>query len=180
MIVTTECIYHNPLKEEIDDIVKNTTREHNDKYGHNSHYKHRERGNIQFFGKLENEMKNVWVKGRCLLYQAKRREIAYKGQFEIHKINKFNITIVGSIEKHIINTYLKLNIPVMWRMFSIMIASNGDYICIFCNIPYNSFQKQCFEWYQYNLLENNTALYYEDVGQNNFDTITILFNGLIL
>ena len=35
LIVTTEYIYHNPLREEIGDIVKNTITEHNDIYGYN-------------------------------------------------------------------------------------------------------------------------------------------------
>ena len=79
MIVTTEYIYHNPLRGEIGDIVKNTITEHKNKYGHNPYHKHRERSNIQFFDNLENKTKNAWVKGQCLLYQAKRREIASKG-----------------------------------------------------------------------------------------------------
>ena len=49
MIVTTEYIHHNPLREEIGDIVRNTIREHNDKNGHNPYYKHRERGIILYF-----------------------------------------------------------------------------------------------------------------------------------
>ena len=93
MIVTTEYIYHSPLREKIGDIVKNTIRDHNDKYGYNPFYKHSERGNIQLFDKLENKMKNAWVTGRCLLYQAKRREITSKGRFKKNKINKFIITI---------------------------------------------------------------------------------------
>ena len=93
MIVTTEYIYHNPLREEIGDIVKNTIAEHKDKYGHNPYYKHRERGNIQFFDNLENKLKNAWVKGRCLLYQAKRRETASKGRFEIHKIKIISLLL---------------------------------------------------------------------------------------
>ena len=60
-------------------------------------------------------MKNVGVKGRCLLYQAKRRESASKVRFEMLKINKFLITVEGSIEKHLFNTKLKMNIPMMWR-----------------------------------------------------------------
>ena len=136
MIVTTEYIYHNPLIEEIGDIVKNTIRERRDKYGHNPYYKHRERGNIQFFDKLENKMNNAWVKGRCLLYQATRREIASKGRFEKHKIKKLIFTAEGSIEKQIINTYLKMNIPMMWRKFFISIASNRDYKNNFCNNPF--------------------------------------------
>ena len=96
-------------------------------------------------------MRNAWVKGRCLLYQAKRREIASKGRFGIHKINKFIITIQGSIEKHIINTKLKMNIPMMRRKFFIRIASNRDYIYLyiyiynFCNNSINRFQKHCYE-----------------------------------
>ena len=99
MIVTTENIYHNPLREEIGDIVKNTITKHKDKYGHNPYYKHRERGNIQFFDNLENKMKNAWVKERCLLYQAKRRQTASKGRFEIHEIKNFIITIEGSKDR---------------------------------------------------------------------------------
>ena len=99
MIVTTEYIYHNPLWEEIGDIVKNTIRKHKEKYGHNPYYKHRERGIIQFFDYLENKMKNAWVKGRCLLYQAKRRETASKGRFEIHEIKNFIITIERSKDR---------------------------------------------------------------------------------
>ena len=72
MIVTTEYIYHNPLREEIGYIVKNTIREHNDKYGYNLWYKHSEIGNIELFDKLENKMKNAWAKGRCLLYREEK------------------------------------------------------------------------------------------------------------
>ena len=32
-------------------------------------------------------MKNAWAKGRCQLYQAKRREIASKERFKINEIN---------------------------------------------------------------------------------------------
>ena len=117
MIVTTEYIYHNPLREDIGKIVTNTIREHKDKFGHIPYYKHRERGNIQFFDKLENKTKNTWVQGRCILYQVRRRELASKGRFEMLKLNKFVITIEGSIEKHITNTYLKMNTPMMWRNF---------------------------------------------------------------
>ena len=63
MIVTKEYIYHNPSREAIGKIVTNTIREHNDKYGHNLYYKHRERGYIHFFDKLENKTKSTWVQG---------------------------------------------------------------------------------------------------------------------
>ena len=59
MIVTTEYIYHNPLRDEIGVIVKYTIREQNAKYGYNAFYKVSERNNIQFFVKLENKMKNA-------------------------------------------------------------------------------------------------------------------------
>ena len=121
-------------------------------------------------------MKNASVKGRCLLYQAKRREIASKGRFKIHKINKFIITIEGSYEKHIINTYLKTNKPLMWWKFFINIAWNRDYLYNFCNNPFNRFQKHCYEWYQYKLLENNTGIYYEDVEQNNLMQLQFFLN----
>ena len=62
------------------------SQQHNDKYGYNLFHKHSERGDIQFFDKLDNKTKNAWAKGRCLLYQAKRREIASKGRFKINSL----------------------------------------------------------------------------------------------
>ena len=146
--------------------MTNTKNEHFNKNGFNFCNNYRQRGNIYFFDKLENKMKNVWVKGRCLLYQAKRREIASKGRYEIQKTNKFFITIERSIEKHINNTFLKMNIPMIRKNYFINIGSNRDYIYNFCKNPFEKLQKHCCEWYQYNLIKINTA-FYEDVEQNN-------------
>ena len=99
MIVITEYIYHNTLKEDIGKIVTNTKNEQVDKYGYNYGYKYRQRGNIHFFDKLENKTKNAWVQGRCIVYQVKRRETASKGRIEMLKINNFIINQEGSIEK---------------------------------------------------------------------------------
>ena len=116
-------------------------------------------------------MKNAWVKERCLLYQAKRREIASKRRFKISKINKFNITIEGSIEKHIINTYLKVKIPMMWRKFFMKIASNRVYKNNYCNNPCNRFRKHCYVWYLYILSENNTTI----IPENQINLIQLHF-----
>ena len=114
-IVTTEYRYHNPLREDIGKIVTNTIREHSKINGHNPYYKQRESGNFQFLNKLENKTKNTWVQRQCILYQVKRREIASKGRFEMLKINDLIFTTEGSIEQHIINIFVKMNMPVMWR-----------------------------------------------------------------
>ena len=49
MIVTSEYIFNDPKLNEITDNIKNTRREHNQKYGDNYYRKFEVRCNVEFF-----------------------------------------------------------------------------------------------------------------------------------
>ena len=65
---------------------------------------------------------------------------------------------------------------MMWKQFFMNIDSNKDSIYNFRIIPYNRFQKHCYEWYQYKLLKNNTTIFCEEVEQNNLIHLQYFFN----
>ena len=56
--------------------------------------------------------------------------IASKRRYEINKTNEFSNISESEAEKHVMNNYLKLKIPIMWRQFFKNIAENRDYIYI--------------------------------------------------
>ena len=53
------------------------------------------------------------------------------------------------MNKFVINTHLKMNIPMAMRHFVYDIANNGAFKNNFCNNPYNKFHRFCREWYLY-------------------------------
>ena len=105
---------------------------------------------------MKNKTKNVWVEIRSVTYCIRRREIASKGSYKVNKVNKLIISIGGEIQKNVIDTYLKLQIPMLWKNFRKNIANNRDYVYNFCNRPLNKFDRFCREWYLYNLVKNCT------------------------
>ena len=164
---------YNLERGEIEGAVHQVKKHHEHKFGCNSWYEVYEKANIEFFDKLKNNTKNVWVEGRRVAYCARRREIASKRRFGMIKANKLIITIVGEIRKNITNTCLKLQIPMLWRHFFKHIANNRDYVYIFCNRPLYKFDRHCREWYLYNLIKNNTGDDGDDIrmlddGMNNY------------
>ena len=130
-----------------------------------------EKANIDFFGKIKNNTKNVWVEGSCVACCARKREIASKGRFEMIKVNKLIFTIAVEIQKNVIDTYMKLQTPMLWRHFFKNIATNRDCVYIFCNRPLNEIDRYCREWCLYNLVKNNT-----DGGEDNIQMLDELDN----
>ena len=96
------------------------------------------------------------LKEGVLLIVLEEKEIASKGSFEMIKVNKLIITIVSEIQKNIIDTYLKLQIPILWRHSFKHIANKRDYVYNSCDRPLNKFHRHCRDWYLYNLVKNNT------------------------
>ena len=150
MKVVIEYVVYNLERREIINAIEEVKRRHEHKYGYISWYKVTEKGNIELFDKLKNNKKTFWVEGKRVSYCARKREIASKGRFEMIKVNKLFLTIVGEIQKSVIDTYLKLQIPMLWRHFFKNIANNRDYVYKFCNRPPNKFDRHCREWYFYN------------------------------
>ena len=101
MKVINEYVIYNPENGEINNTVERLKRWHVQKYGRDniSWYKVTEKAKFDFFDKLKNNTKNVWVEGKRVAYCARKREIASKGRFETIKVNKLINTIVGETQK---------------------------------------------------------------------------------
>ena len=94
----------------------------------------------------KNETKNITIKQYLVHNGINETIIASQGRYEINKPNKLITLLKGYFYKNIINIYLKCNnIPILWRIFFSRIANNRDYVCNFCDSPYNSFHQHCRE-----------------------------------
>ena len=69
-------------------------------------------GNIQFIDQTKNKTKNITVSGYHL-----KNNIASKGRYKTNKINKVIIILESEAKNHVINNYLKMKIPILWRKF---------------------------------------------------------------
>ena len=172
MKVFIEYTIYNIEIGEISNFAERVMREHNNKYGYISWYEVYEKTRIEFFDKLKNNTKNVWVEGKRVTYCAGKRELASKGRYKMNKINKLIITLVGEIQKNVINTYMKLRIPMFWIHLFKNIANNREYVYNYCNRPPNKFDRYCRECYLYNLVKNNTD------GDEHEDDIQTLDDGM--
>ena len=71
----------------------------------------------------------------------------------MNRVIKLIVITEGEINIFIINTYLKMKIPIFWRKFFMHIANKKDYIYNVCNNPDNKSHEYCREWYLYNLMK---------------------------
>ena len=55
MFITSEFVYINPKLDEINNIIKNTQLEYNQKYGYNYYTKVNVKCNVKFFDRKQNE-----------------------------------------------------------------------------------------------------------------------------
>ena len=69
------------------------------------------------------------------------------------------ITREAEMKNYVLNTYLKMKIPMGWRRDFLNIANNTQYIKNFCINPYNIFQSFCHAWYLYKFRGNDTIDY---------------------
>ena len=133
------------------------------------------KSNIQNIDQINNKTKNITLAGRSLKYEAYRTFVASKGRYKITKINNLSIIIESRIEKHVINTYLKMKIPTMWIKFFKNFAENKDYKYDHCNNRFERFNRYCVDWYMYNVIKNGTVTNDVYVFLNNFSNQNIRF-----
>ena len=81
------------------------------------------KGKIKFI----DQTKNINVNSYKLAQRGKNTIIASKGVYIFPKINRTNVILESELKKHVINTFLKIQIPIMWRNFFKNIAENRDY-----------------------------------------------------
>ena len=99
MKVVIEYVVYNLESGELKNAAERVKREHEQKYGYNSWYDVYQKANIEVFDKLKINTKKVWVEGKRVAYCARKRDFASKGRFEMVKVNKLFVTIVGEIQK---------------------------------------------------------------------------------
>ena len=61
MIVTTEYIFNNPKLNEVNNIIKNTLLEYDQKYGYDYCRKVNVNFNVKFFDKIKNKTINITI-----------------------------------------------------------------------------------------------------------------------
>ena len=115
------------------------------------------KGNIEFIDQTNNETKNITVNGYNLMHGCRKTIIASIGRYKINKINKISVVLESEIKKHVINTYSKMQIPMMWRNFFKNIAENRAYVYKYCKNPNKKFHRYRVDWYMYNVTKSNTV-----------------------
>ena len=113
-------------------------------------------GNIQFLDQRNNKTKNTTRNGYHLMHRAKKLVVGSKGRYKNNKINSFSVVLESKMKKHVINTYLKKQIPMMSRKFFKNFAENEDYVDIYRNNPYKKFNRFFVDWYMCNVIKSNT------------------------
>ena len=106
MIVTSEYIFINPKLKEITNIIKNTERNHYEKYGQDK-IKIQALCYVEFIDRWTKKIKNVTIGNYYIIYRINRRICASNKRYSVNKVNKLMITIEAEIKKYVINTYLK-------------------------------------------------------------------------
>ena len=104
MIVTSEYIFLNPELNEMSDIIANTRREYDRKYGDYYCRKIEVRCNLKCFDKIKYKTKNITIQ-HYHLHGTNKTIVASQGRYESIKPNKLIILIEGNISKNVINTW---------------------------------------------------------------------------
>ena len=119
MIVTSEYIFINPKLNEINDIIKNTQREHKQKYGDILCRKIEVKCNVKLLDETKNKTKKIMI----MNYRGVRKTIvASNGVYEFVKVGTLSFLIGGTIYK---NIYTKCNnIPILWKKFFFNIVNS--------------------------------------------------------
>ena len=117
------------MNGKINKTIERVKRQHEENYGYNSWCDVYEKASNDFFIKSKFNTKNVWVEWRSVTFCIrKKRNSLEKNIKKLNQVNKLIIAIEGFIQKSVIDTYLKLQIPILWRQFFKNIANNGDYV----------------------------------------------------
>ena len=133
MIVTSENVFINRKLIEITNIIRNTERNHCEKYGQNE-IGIRVLNHVEFFDDRTIKTEIVNIGDYSIIYRINRRIRASNKRYCVTKLNKLLITIETGIKKYVKNTYLKMKIPMGWRRFFLNITNNTQYIYNYCNM----------------------------------------------
>ena len=100
---------------------------------------------------LRKKIKIVNIDDYYMKHRISTRECASNIRYVVNNLFKLIILIEKEINKFvIINTYLKMHIPMGMRRFFFNIANNGEFINNYCNYSHSKFHRFYHDWYLYN------------------------------
>ena len=150
MISTSEFIFRNPQLNEMTNIIRNTQRQHETKYRINNKSKVDIEGVVEDIHKLGNKIKIVKNNNYYDRYRISRRQVASNNRYVVNRVVKLVFMIEKEINKFVINKYIKIPPPRMWRKFVFNIANNGEFLNNYCNKPSKKLHRFHRDWYRYN------------------------------
>ena len=133
MILTSEYVLNNLGLEEMVNILKNKRKEHDNRYGTDIKDKIYIEAEVEYIDKLLNKIKVVKINRSPISYHIKKREIASKNRFVVNRIIKVIMIIENDIKKFVINTYMKMQIPMFMRKFFLNIANKTEFSDNYCD-----------------------------------------------
>ena len=152
--------FNNPDINEANNIIRKTTKKHDRKdftrYKYNKPpRKHDVIFDLEFTDKRKNKTLDIKVNEHCgIRGKIERMILARQNNFTFNKKNNLKIIIEGRITNHVINTFLKMRIPMGIRRFFMKITHNKDFIDNFCNDENNIFHHFHRDWCLYNLTKD--------------------------
>ena len=116
MFVTAEFVFLNRELNKINNIIKNTQLECNQKYGYNCYAKIDVKCSVKFFDKIENKTKNIMIEHENIIGKVNKILQSSKGIIKFISALELIIRIQGKICKNVVNAYAICdNVPIIWK-----------------------------------------------------------------
>ena len=99
MFVTAEFVYINPKLNEINNIIKNTQLDYNQKYGNDYYRKVNVKCNVRFLDKMENKTKNIMIEHMNVIGKVNKIMQSSEGIINLIRALELTIRIQGRNQK---------------------------------------------------------------------------------
>ena len=116
MFIPAEFVFLKPKLNEINNIIKNTQLECNQKYGYNYYAKVDVKCNIKVFHKIKKKTKIFMIECENVVGKVNEIMQSSKGMTKFIRALELTIRIQGKFRKNIVNVFLKCDgIPILWK-----------------------------------------------------------------
>ena len=144
-----EYVFSNINIKDNDEIIVKAGSDCSDRYIHS--YRLRLIFNVKIIDERDNKTKKKVYKYTSfgsILFLCRRRKKVYK----VIKINKLKLRCCGNIDDSNVCYRLKVGLPFspLEIAFDENIATNDDFINIYCVLIQSDFTENCIKWYLYN------------------------------
>ena len=91
MFVTSEIVYNNLKLNEINNYIKNTQLEYNQKYGYDYYREVNVKCNVKFFDKIENKTKNIVIEHMTVIGKLNKKCNRLKGWLHFLELSNWQL-----------------------------------------------------------------------------------------